>query len=844
MSPLMSLIFVAAAGCVGQGPTKFQAQVDGGGGFRLGDEAGRIATVGFAVALKGWSFHSPDGAGKSPVKINTPQGEVDVAFRLEPSANGIVYAIEATPLADLDIESAHISFKSSIGQWVDGDHRLDSTRIEIPPVSRGLDLYSGPGQTLELKKGARSVRLHGTSSVGQFRLEDRRQWEPALEFRIGVMPGVWKKGETRSYRLAIELGGPVVVRPLEPYVVRAGDEWAPLPAPLDVEPGSALDWSPKNVQPAGSKGWLKVVGDRFEFERERGKRQKFYGANLCFSATTPDKRTAEQLARRLRMLGYNTVRLHHYDSELTFGWDNKGPDSTVLDPAALDRFDYLFAKLKENGLYVKIDLFTIRQVRPGEILPGKVEMDEYKALLLFHRPSQENWLKFTRNLLTHVNPYTRLAYKDDPALAWICPVNENNFGSATRAMAPRTRAMLQAEYEKWGGKGQWSYQTDEGARFGGHLHVQSYRWMRHRLRELGVRALLTDNNGWHDSTSLLSNRAQLDFVDNHYYWAHPEFLGQSWGLPSRHTNDSMIASLPGALANLSATRIFGKPFTVSELNSSAPNQFRAESGLVFGSLAALQDWDAVWRFAYAHSSEALEKEVGLDYFNVATDPANLAAERAMIALFLRGDAAPATRRQAAMLRPEQLGAAPHRPATPEVYSFQVGVATNAGTPGTSAEGSSHANIRPNEGVMTVRGSRTVGFVARPGTPVQVGPLRGTARGYQAAIWISSLDGQPVERSRRMLLAHVTDVQNEGARFRTADRDVIEAWGGPKKMVRRGSADLIFDLEGASAYRVHRLDMAGRRLGIVPVKALARSLQFTVSTDDPRGATLFYEIVRQ
>ena len=44
---------------------------------------------------------------------------------------------------------------------------------------------------------------------------------------------------------------------------------------------------------------------------------RFYGVNLCFSAHYITHEQADRLAERLARLGYNAVRLHHYEGELT-----------------------------------------------------------------------------------------------------------------------------------------------------------------------------------------------------------------------------------------------------------------------------------------------------------------------------------------------------------------------------------------------------------------------------------------------------------------------------------------------------------------------------------------------
>ena len=51
--------------------------------------------------------------------------------------------------------------------------------------------------------------------------------------------------------------------------------------------------------------------------------------------------------------------------------------------------------------------------------------DLFKGLVFVLDSALANWAAFSRNLLTHVNPYTGLAWKDDPALAGLSLVNED-----------------------------------------------------------------------------------------------------------------------------------------------------------------------------------------------------------------------------------------------------------------------------------------------------------------------------------------------------------------------------------------------------------------------------------
>ena len=112
---------------------------------------------------------------------------------------------------------------------------------------------------------------------------------------------------------------------------------------------------------------------------------------------------------------------------------------------------------------------------------------------------------------------------------------------------------------------------------------------------------LTDQN-YISLPNTTLQRAQYDYVDNHIYWDHPQFLGKAWSLPTQLNNCSVLAVRMRVPKGIAPTRIFGKPFTVTEFDFCYPNSYRAEGAPIFGAYAAMQDWDAIYRFAYSHSA--------------------------------------------------------------------------------------------------------------------------------------------------------------------------------------------------------------------------------------------------
>ncbi len=205
-----------------------------------------------------------------------------------------------------------------------------------------------------------------------------------------------------------------------------------------VEPNcGALDFSHLLDAPAGCHGFVRVKNGHFYFED--GKRARFLGFNIATRSNTPTHEDAEKLAERFASMGVNVIRLHAADAPIGEGAGNwsscreaplldydKGT-TRVFNPEGLDRFDYLFAKLKEKGIYLHIDLIVARAFPEGDGLeyPGSVPAC-MKRYPMYNTRLIELQKEYARELLCHVNPYTGLALKDDPAVITVQMNNEES----------------------------------------------------------------------------------------------------------------------------------------------------------------------------------------------------------------------------------------------------------------------------------------------------------------------------------------------------------------------------------------------------------------------------------
>lgn len=189
--------------------------------------------------------------------------------------------------------------------------------------------------------------------------------------------------------------------------------------------------------PAGKHGFVQTKDGHLFFED--GTRARFLGFNVAARSNTPDHESADKLAARFASMGVNVIRLHAADapiSDVPGSWascreapllDYDKGNGRVFHPEGLDRFDYFAAKLKEKGIYLHVDLIVARNFVEGDGLdyPGDVGSC-VKRYPMYNPRLIELQKEYARQLLCHVNPYTGLALKDDPAVITVQINNEES----------------------------------------------------------------------------------------------------------------------------------------------------------------------------------------------------------------------------------------------------------------------------------------------------------------------------------------------------------------------------------------------------------------------------------
>ncbi len=146
-------------------------------------------------------------------------------------------------------------------------------------------------------------------------------------------------------------------------------------------------------------------------------------------------------------------------------------------------------------------------------------------------------------------------------------------------------------------------------------------------------------------------------------------------------------------------------------------------------------------------------------------------------------------------------------------------------------------------MMVLDTPRTAGGYAPAGQTVRTAAADFAIGGGEGAtIWISSLDDQPIVASQRLLLTHLTDLQNTEIRYAERARQTLLAWGKLPHLVRAGEARMTLRRTGDALPKVYVLATSGRRLGEVPVRRDADgALVLDLSTKGADGAQLLYEL---
>jgi len=382
-------------------------------------------------------------------------------------------------------------------------------------------------------------------------------------------------------------------------------------------------------------------------------------------------------------------------------------------------------------------------------------------------------------------------------------------------------------------------------------------------KELGVKALVignADHTYWIPSQPMMRANALLDFIDGHVYWQHPAI----WGKRNTPMVDEPLRS---TIVKLARSPFLDRPFTVSEVNHPNPNEYTAEMIPILAAYGAFQDWDGIYFYTFEPKVGPDWQRYVADEFDITLDPVKIPQMSAGALLFARADVSPAKHIVSRSYSAEQVNETMRLPEA-ERPLFTPGLARSTAlrhglriesvegaptgplpaevaAPYVSDTGELAWHVDPvKRGLVTVdtpRSQALVGFIrANPDKTTK--HLAAEIKNDFAAITLSSLTAEPIQRSNRLLLTATSRWENSGAVWN--DRRTLQTnMGHEPTLIEPVTGWLVLrELDGAVALKLTPLDGAARPIG-GPIAGRRLEDGWEIPLGAPATAHYLLEVVR-
>jgi hypothetical protein len=612
--------------------------------------------------------------------------------------------------------------------------------------------------------------------------------------------------------------------------------------------------------PAGKDGFIRIQGGHMV--KPDGKRIRFWGVHLTDwsrgSVELPPKEDIPMWAGTLARFGVNIVRLHFLDLPAPRGIvDSTKNDSRSFDPRQLDRLDFLVSELKKRGIYMDLNLNVGRSYKAGDGVPGFDQIQWGKGLTLFDARLIELEKEYARLLLTHVNPYTKTEYRNEPAIAIVEILNENALYMGFSSRVPFYEEELATQYNAWlrrkfsagqlqqlrdaagiaagdliprlkGNEAASAPKLRYNAEMAFYMEAENtfYQDMRGYLRNtLGVKQPIigtADHSHTSAPYSMLDSLSKLDILDGHIYW---------------NGNQPMVNDpLHSTVVQLSRTAFAGKPYTVSETNHPFPNEWASEGIPTIGAYAGLQDWDMVVMYTFEPKLAADWKPYVGDPFDISLDPVRMTEMATGALMFLRGDVRPARQTVERTYSTTQVVENRLLPRTEQPYftpGFPLALPLEHAVRIKSLDGSPTQSVSVTDANPIVSDTKELSWYTSPDktglisvetdrTQALIGFIKANHKVLKnlgaeitnnfATIVLASMDDKPLARAGKMLLTTGSRVANTGQTWNDTRTRLTNQGGWPSLIEPVSGTVTLRNIEGATGVSVAALDGAGKPIG--------------------------------
>lgn len=634
--------------------------------------------------------------------------------------------------------------------------------------------------------------------------------------------------------------------------------------------------------PAGKKGFLRIQGGHLV--TPNGHRMRLWGVHLTDwsrgSVLLPPKEDVPMYAATLARFGVNCVRLHFLDLAAPRGIIAAGNDSRSFDPQQLDRLDFLVSELKKRGIYVDLNLNVGRSYKAGDGVRDYDKIQWGKGLVIFDPRLIELQKEYAKQILTHVNPYTKTEYRNEPAVAILEIVNENGLYIGFRAPTPYYEEELTDQYNAWlreklgsdelkklheqaGVQGEAPIprlKANEAAdaprerfeaemRFYMDAENRFYQDMSGYVKNtLGVQAPITgtaDHSHSSSSYPMLATLSKLDIVDGHVYWQHP-------GSPPPVNTPMVNDPFHSTVVQLSRTAFAGKPYTVSEVNHPFPNEWAAEGIPILAAYGSFQDWDAIILYTFEPKRAPDWKPYVGDPFDISLDPVRMTQMATGALTFLRADVRPARQTVERTYSFEQVLDSRRLPRSEQPYftpGFPLSIPLEDATRIRLLNGPPTAKFAAAESDPIVSDTRELSWYTSPEktavvtvetdrTQALIGFVKANQKALEnfsadvksnfASLVLSAMDFRPLSRSGKMLLTAGSRVANTGMQWNDAHARLVNQGGSPSLIEPVAGTVVLRNLQGAKSVTATALDGAGHAIGEpIPAKRTTEGWAFPI-----------------
>jgi glycosyl hydrolase family 42 (putative beta-galactosidase) len=656
---------------------------------------------------------------------------------------------------------------------------------------------------------------------------------------------------------------------------------------------TALDCSHCVEKPAGQHGFVGVDGERFVYQD--GTEARFWGAQLGLF----DKPEMDYAARRLRKQGINMVRYHG----LEFLQNRDGSSVFDYSHEGFDRLDYAIYRLGQEGIYLILDVDYYLRLRTGDGIEGLPDRERTPYLMFFNDDVAKIKRRRMTDVFTRRNPYTGLRYSDDPSVAMVEVCNEDSmfwYGVSRLSepfasqLAERFKKWLRRRYggqralqEAWTADGVCALGEGEGLspsatlgmmamwefserglrehperetrgmdqlRFFLDLERRYFQSCYRHLRKIGVKVPISATNwkgGGFSTRVHMRGQAELDYIDRHGYWDHPQGEGNTkWRIATcRLFNLPMIKAVTAGhdaqqennVGNLVLSkaweRVLGKPMSISEWNTCLPNEYSLEGTGLMAAYGLLQGWNAPLQFGCFSSD--YPRKLGRGSFDMMGNPPQILQYPAVMRMWHRRDIKEGPLVAETLYGPDEefeyredrrplpmmaacigkvgyrFAEKPRKPVVRDIRRYWDEDTLTA----RSITGELSWNA--TAGVVTIDTARTfgaIGFLARGPHTFKAGRIKSSTR--FGAVYVTSLeDSRSLRSAKRILVSAVGRARNTNMEYATA-RDRSGVHGVTlQRLSRVGRAPVLLEAivgevrirtRHASALRAWALDPNGKR----------------------------------